>query len=96
VQNTGAPHTYPRTAQRHAGESGIHASPAKPTTRQKSKHFFFVNKKEAKKTLPGGLWQRWCQRPAEQKFFASFFQKRSACFPSRAQMHGLETWRKDC
>jgi hypothetical protein len=26
-----------------------------------------------------GRWAGWCTRPQEQKFFASFFQKRSAC-----------------
>jgi hypothetical protein len=41
----------------------------------------FFAKKEAKKTLIcWGLWQQRRQRPQEQTFFVSFFQKRSSCF----------------
>jgi hypothetical protein len=59
------------------------------------KHFFFVNKKEAKKTLftldRAGLTARG---PVSQKFFASpggepFFQKRSACLPFPFRPGGL-------
>jgi hypothetical protein len=49
-----------------------------------------VNKKEAKKTLI--YLARAVETPVahEQKFFASFFQKRSACFlPKRPPWAGI-------
>jgi surface antigen len=39
----------------------------------------FFEKKEAKKLLLLRVVARWCQRLHEQKFFASFFQKRGSC-----------------
>jgi hypothetical protein len=35
---------------------------------------------EVKRFFYCGRWPGWCTRPQEQKFFASFFQKRSASF----------------
>jgi hypothetical protein len=45
-----------------------------------SKHFFF-EKKNQKTFAPGGCGVVDAQAHSEQTFFASFFQKRSACFP---------------
>jgi hypothetical protein len=40
--------------------------------------FFFLNKKEAKKTLPSGARAGWpSTRAREKKFFGSFFQKKN-------------------
>jgi hypothetical protein len=44
---------------------------------EESKRFFFEKKKQ-KTFIYGGLWQAPANAPKEQKFFASFFQKRSA------------------
>jgi molybdopterin converting factor small subunit len=43
-----------------------------------SKSLLFLKKKKQKNFAYCGLWLRRCLRPQEQKFFASFFQKRSA------------------
>ncbi|MDD2859831.1 MAG: hypothetical protein PHI71_02030 [Acidiphilium sp.] len=55
-----------------------------------SKSFFFVNKKEAKKTLL--IWVRageTARALSEQKFFASFLQKRSLSFRPFAAFHSV-------
>jgi hypothetical protein len=62
-------------------KAGIHALPAKPQPATRRKHFFFVNKKEAKKTLiPLDRAGFRASGPVKQKFFASrparlFFKK---------------------
>jgi hypothetical protein len=40
----------------------------------------FCEQKEAKKLYDCGVWHKRGKCPQEQKFFASFFQKRSPCF----------------
>jgi hypothetical protein len=50
---------------------------------QKSKQaLLFLKKKKQKNLYLLRAVARACQRPQEQKFFASFFQKRSACLTS--------------
>jgi hypothetical protein len=46
--------------------------------RQGRKELLFLKKKKQKNFHLLGAVTRWCQRPQEQEFFASFFQKRSA------------------
>jgi hypothetical protein len=43
------------------------------------KHFFFEKKKQ-KTFAHWGPGHRYCHRPQDQKFFGSFFQKRTSCF----------------
>jgi hypothetical protein len=59
-------------------KAGIHVLPAEPKRQNKESSFF--EKKEAKKLLLLRAVARACPRPQDQKFFASFFQKRSASF----------------
>jgi hypothetical protein len=49
------------------------------SARQASKTFFF-EKKNQKTSACRGMWRRGCHNLQDQKFFASFFQKRSAFF----------------
>ncbi len=57
-------------------KAGIHGF------REKKRVFFFVNKKEAKKTLIFSMCHRKVAHPreAEQKFFCCFFFKKSSSF----------------
>jgi hypothetical protein len=47
---------------------------------ERGKEEFFFEKKNQKTFAPGGRGNGSATAPNEQKFFASFFQKRSACF----------------
>jgi hypothetical protein len=48
--------------------------------REGEQGLLFLKKKKQKNFWSLGAVARFCKRPQEQKFFASFFQKRSACF----------------
>jgi hypothetical protein len=61
----------PNPATRHASESWH------PRLLDREKHFFFEKKKQ-KTFVSGGVRHLRCKRPQEQKFFGSFFQKRTS------------------
>jgi hypothetical protein len=62
------------------GQLALSASPFSERAKMEGSKRFFFEKKKQKTFDYGGMRRGRCQSPQDQKFFGSFFQKRTSFF----------------